>query len=95
MDRMLDMLLYPDTEPSLYKEIRRRMSRMPLEAIWSIFRCFWGLRHGSARPEVGGAGEVYQWGPISNRYRGDPARVSGLRRSRAASYRTLSDAGMP
>jgi pimeloyl-ACP methyl ester carboxylesterase len=47
MDQMLDMLLYPDTEPSLYKEIRRRMSRMPLEAIWSMFRCFGGYDTGA------------------------------------------------
>jgi pimeloyl-ACP methyl ester carboxylesterase len=48
MDRMLDMLLYPDTEPSLYEDIRRRMSRMPLEAVCAMFQGFGGYDSGAS-----------------------------------------------
>jgi len=42
MDQMLRTLLYPDTVPSLYEDIRRRMSKMPLEAVCEMFRSFGG-----------------------------------------------------
>lgn len=42
MDQMLRALLYPDTVPALYEDIRRRMSKMPLEAVFEMFRSFGG-----------------------------------------------------
>jgi len=42
MDQMLAMLLHPDTETSLYEDIRRRMSRMPIDAVCAMFRSFGG-----------------------------------------------------
>jgi sigma-B regulation protein RsbQ len=42
MDQMLRALLYPDTVPSLYEDIRLRMSKMPLEAVCEMFRSFGG-----------------------------------------------------
>lgn len=46
MDRMLHTLLYPDTEPSLYEDIRRRMSAMPLDSVCAMFRGFGGYDTG-------------------------------------------------
>ncbi len=42
MDQMLTLVLHPDTEPSLYEDIRRRMSRIPIEAVCAMFRSFGG-----------------------------------------------------
>src|ERR1039457_6277399 len=42
LDQMLRVLLYPDTAPSLVEDVRRRMSRMPLDAVCAMFRCFGG-----------------------------------------------------
>ncbi|MGD0871539.1 MAG: alpha/beta hydrolase [Bryobacteraceae bacterium] len=46
LDQMLRMLLYPDTAPSLVEDVRRRMSRMPLDAVCAMFRCFGGYDTG-------------------------------------------------
>ena len=48
MNQMLGALLYPETDPSLYQDIRRRMSKMPLEAVCAMFRCFGGYDTGAA-----------------------------------------------
>jgi len=48
MDQMLRTLLYPDTEPSLYEDIRRRMSGMPLEAVCAMFQGFGGYDTGAS-----------------------------------------------
>jgi pimeloyl-ACP methyl ester carboxylesterase len=42
MDQMLRMLLRDDTERSLCEDIRRRMSRTPLETIRAMFLSFGG-----------------------------------------------------
>jgi len=42
MDQMLRMLLYDDTDPALYEDIRRRMSRTPVEVCCAMFRSFGG-----------------------------------------------------
>jgi pimeloyl-ACP methyl ester carboxylesterase len=48
MDRMLGVLLHPDTEPSLYEDIRRRMSTMPLDAVCAMFEGFGGYDLGAS-----------------------------------------------
>jgi len=48
MDQMLSTLLYPETEPSLREDIRRRMSRMPLDAVCAMFQGFGGYDSGAS-----------------------------------------------
>ncbi|MGA2168079.1 MAG: alpha/beta hydrolase [Terracidiphilus sp.] len=48
LDQMLGALLYPDTEPSFYREIRQRMCRMPLETVCAMFRSFGGYDTGAS-----------------------------------------------
>jgi pimeloyl-ACP methyl ester carboxylesterase len=42
MDRMLRMLLYDDMDRALYEDIRRRMSRTPVDVCCAMFRSFGG-----------------------------------------------------
>jgi len=42
MDQMLRMLLHSDLDAALYEDIRRRMSRTPIEVCCAMFRSFGG-----------------------------------------------------
>jgi pimeloyl-ACP methyl ester carboxylesterase len=66
MDQMLRTLLYPDTVPSLYEDMRRRVSKMALEDVCEIFRSFGGQRHGGIRAEIVRTDEVHQRRSVSD-----------------------------
>jgi hypothetical protein len=42
-------LLHPNSAASLVENVRRRMSRMPVGAVYAMFRCFDGLRYRDIR----------------------------------------------
>ncbi len=48
MDQMLRMLLHPDTDPTLFEEIRRRMSRTSPDVVHSMYLCFGGYDTGAS-----------------------------------------------
>lgn len=52
MDQMLGVLLWPDTEPALFQDIRQRMSRMPLESVCAMFRSFGGYDTGASAKKL-------------------------------------------
>jgi pimeloyl-ACP methyl ester carboxylesterase len=66
MDQMLRTLLYPDTVPSLYEDMRRRVSKMALEDVCEIFRSFGWQRHGGIRAEIVRTDEVHQRRSVSD-----------------------------
>lgn len=52
LEEMLRVLLHPDTAPSLVEDVRRRMSRMPVEAAYAMFRCFGGYGAGASARQL-------------------------------------------
>jgi pimeloyl-ACP methyl ester carboxylesterase len=48
LEQMLRVLLHPDTAPSLIEDIRQRMSRMPVDTVCAMFRCFGGYDTGAS-----------------------------------------------
>ena len=45
-------MLWPDTEPCLYQDIRQRMSRMPLESVCAMLRSFGGYDKGASAKKL-------------------------------------------
>lgn len=52
MDQMLRMLLHADMDAALYEDIRRRMSRTPLEVACAMFRSFGGYDFAGATAKL-------------------------------------------
>jgi len=52
MEQMLRVLLHPDTTPALVEDVRRRMSRMPLDSVCAMFRCFGGYDTGASARQL-------------------------------------------
>lgn len=48
LEQMLRVLLHPDTASSLTENIRQRMSRMPVDTVCAMFRCFGGYDTGAS-----------------------------------------------
>jgi pimeloyl-ACP methyl ester carboxylesterase len=52
LDRGLRLLLHDDMDPTLYKDIRRRMSRTPPEVVCAMYRSFGGYDAGAAAAKL-------------------------------------------
>jgi hypothetical protein len=52
LDRVLRTLLHGDMDPTLYEDIRRRMSRTPPEVVCAMCRSFGGYNAGAAAAKL-------------------------------------------
>ena len=52
LDRGLRILLHDDMDPTLYEDIRRRMSRTPPEVVCAMYRSFGGYNTGASAAKL-------------------------------------------